>query len=337
MVNGAVARQEANSFAGGLLGATSRAATVRLGKLIAEGIENAGTSAGEKVKRLLEQDSKPSEVKRMKASIKRLEKASCCDLSTARYYTNTTPVNNVSAIGETGYTQIDNFAIGEVEDMVSALRFFDPSAPATLVTANTTLGNYNRDISIKGMESTLVLSTELTFPVEVEVYCCHPKAPLMSSPYDSVTSGLTAQGCSVHTSPLVYPQMSDTFRENWRVSKVVKKTLLPGTVLEVTISDKKEFSFNTQSIISGGDHSQPRIHTSWFLIRYVGRLARGPLDIDPVTIYRSKIVSYVKRKAIIQYDAGGVKLNDLQVTDSFGSTLSASSFTSNPYRPTAGV
>lgn len=203
-----------------------------------------------------------------------------------------------------------------IEAFTNNLRYFNPSVPGTLVTADATTATYSHDMKFKNVYAKLHFKNNYLVPVDVKIYLCIAKNDTNSTPIATMESGISDQYTSAQDSndALVYLTDIERVKEQWKVDCVFDKTLYAGQEGTVTHSTG-EFDYDPSHF----DEETTIYQKQWKAFTWVVRLD-GPLSHDSVNagteIGRSRAtIDYELLTTVnIEYDAG-INLNDYSVDE----------------------
>lgn len=208
-------------------------------------------------------------------------------------------VGSVNNIGQNSY---DLSTVTTIESVLANLRYYNPSAPATLTTASGTTGTYQKEFLIKRNYAKFFCRNNYQVPCEVSLYLVVPKEDTSITPLTAFQNGLADVGNPSSTSPLVYPSDSPQFMDLWKIVKTKKAYLLPGKSCQITHSTKS-FQYDPSLVDSHSLTYQSRYGSMAILVR-----VEGPLGHDTTANEQGSLVAtldYQIEKVIeIKYSAG---------------------------------
>lgn len=205
---------------------------------------------------------------------------------------------------------------------LAELRYYDPSTPGTLITADGASGTYSRDYFFTSVTMSLIATNNFTAPVKIRVYCLRPKQKTNKLPTTAYSEGLADQagfGASPPsvTSPLMHVTDIDLFNKNWAIENSVSRTLTAGQSITLSCHEQK-IKYNPAIIDSHAQIFRPDLKNRTFLVRIEGGiLAHGSSPTTTVGRTQSGVDIEVDQKYVIRYDAG-VELNDFTTSDGSG-------------------
>lgn len=116
----------------------------------------------------------------------------------------------------------------DLENVIAQLRYYNPSTPTTLVTADGASGSYQKEFMFTKIYSRVTARNNYQVPVKLRMYIVKPKKDTSITALTAVTNGLTDIGAPSSTSTMIYPTDSIQFNDLWSIKKSMSKTLLPG-------------------------------------------------------------------------------------------------------------
>lgn len=214
--------------------------------------------------------------------------------------------------GEAAYDEGLAFNHSTIANAIGNLRFFNPSVPGTLITADADAGLYSREMLIPSIYNKIEIRNNHAVPCYFSVYLLSPKTSTNTSPDTYRTNGLTDQGAPDPDSTMLYPSDSQEFVDQWRIVKSKKVLLKPGKQL-IMSHVTKDVKYNP-ALEDTNNLTYEKGTLVWYyrmegVIGYsaatntnIGRIRAG-VDLCTHTIIK------------IKYDSGGVPLNDITLVD----------------------
>lgn len=258
---------------------------------------------------------KRSVTKTLQKEVKDLKQA-INSINSHHTYKGVTAGSLKSLIGRCNQYSWQGATLSTLETATANLRFFDPAAPATLVTANPNTGTYARDISIKNFYGKFLMRNNYQVPVKVKLYLCKVKNDSSSSVLTTYTNAITDQVINAgvdETDALVYLTDIERVKENWSVDCVVDKVLEPGHEASASHSTGP-FAFDPSHLDLNTDNYQKGFKSfEWFL------RVEGVLGHDTAAGEYSLLLAGVDvqlfQKVDIVYNSGGADLDDIYIAE----------------------
>lgn len=264
--------------------------------------------------------SKPSaSLRSVKKQIKNIQKTLKTETAfhTNRFITSgnvVAPINKAQSLGVTG------MGANNIQSGMASLRYFDPSNPATLVTADGSVGTYSREITILNAHSKLELRNNYQIPCIVTVYLVVNKDDTNISIKNAFVQGMSDQYI---TSPgaesfTAYLTDIDLVNELYTVKSTTSKTLAPGKSLTLSHNTGR-FNFNPADFDDHNSQFQKAWKSHQYFIKITGILGHSSSAVGHLNAgvdwTMTRVIKY-------QYDAG-TSLNDFS-EDNDLDTLSGS-------------
>ncbi len=210
-----------------------------------------------------------------------------------------------SAENEVAYywSSINN--LGNVDDVIAQLRYYNPSAPSTLVTADGTTGVYQKKFHFEGCSGSVTYSANYSLPAHVTIYQCVAKKDTSLTPINLITSGLadiTSSG--VIGDPLLYPTDFELLTNIYDVKRIFSGRIDAGASKTVGIS-VPPFTVDPSFFDVHGLSYQTILNSTGFLTRISGvvahdaNLANTKYGLCPGVLDR-----LYKKTFRVKYDAG---------------------------------
>jgi len=253
-----------------------------------------------------------SRPKSLKSQVKHLSKMIKSDQAYHLYKSYS--ASNVTAT--TGATHIWYPVVSatNLEASMANLRYYDPSVPGTLTTANASTGTYSRQVHFKNVYGSLEIANNYQIPCKVKVYLVKPKSDTNISPITYYTNGITDQvisGGNADT-PGLYLTDIDVFRNQYSARVIKDITLDAGSACSVSYS-VSGIDYDPSMYDSHTLDFQPKFKSFGFVIRTEGCLGHDN-SADEQGLLRAEVDVIQLNKFSIVYDAG-VNLNDIYVSD----------------------
>lgn len=178
---------------------------------------------------------KLNRVSKIQKQVKTLQRASKASMGNLIYRITTSAVQIVSANTQGNETLFVNH-IAELETVLAQLRYYNPSSPATLLTADGTTGSYSKDFYFKPSYMRLSVRNNYQVPCIVRAYVLRIKTDTSQSPETAWASGLTDVSSSLTPNMIgTYPSDSPQIEDFWAIESQNTYYLDAG----------KEFRFST--------------------------------------------------------------------------------------------
>lgn len=253
------------------------------------------------------------ELSKLRKQVKDINKKLAYDDSLCRYkacqYDSLT-----SSVNQTAYQSYNITSDSILDASIANLRYFDPSTPGTLITADVGTTAYQSETLIK-VFSTITCRNNYQVPLELDIYLCRCRGDTSIAPQTAFTNGMSDQGGPTSTSMLLYPSDSDEFNSLWKIAKHQRYVLEPGRQVSLSCSSKQI----TYSPSLADSHSFAYLHKNQgmvWLVRIHGVVAHDS-SLDQQGLIASGVDVTCKVVCDVRYDSGGPALNDVVISDGF--------------------
>ncbi len=241
-------------------------------------------------------------VKGLKKQVKQLSRLAKADQGTL-IYRKRNPFDVQSLANQQTFVGVPLNSLIDIETVLAELRYYDPSNPAVLITADGAVGSFSKDFYFNKSYHHINIRNNYQVPVNVRLYIYKVKEDTALSPSTCYISGLVDIGGLADTSPLAYPSDSHILNEVWSVAKSSRFRLNPGNERSISYLCKK-FTYDPSV---GDTHSleyQRSFDGSYFAIRIEGVSAHDPIA-DEQGISPAGVDVIINSTWEILYPAGG--------------------------------
>lgn len=204
------------------------------------------------------------------------------------------------------------FVVGsDFQTAMSTLKFFNPSAPATLIEANLSSAAYPQDILVKWYRK-LDLVNNYIVPVMVEVWRCDVKLDTTISPQQAWINGCAdnPSGSIDIDAMYVYPSDSKELNDLFRVKKVLSKKLLAGQGISTFANSKGWINFDPATFDDHANNYQRQYDGGAFLVKITGCIAHDT-SVAEVGFALGGLDAILYTVTTVKYDSGGSTIRDL--------------------------
>lgn len=216
--------------------------------------------------------------------------------------------------------------INIIEDVISNLKYYNPSIPGTLTTADGTSGTFQKEFYIKQVYGKCTLHNNYQVPVNATLYIIEPKEDTSIEGDTAFANGLTDMSNASATSMLVYPTDSPQFGDLWKITKSSRKIIQPGDSLSVSVSFDG-FQYDPSFVDNHALVFQSRFKGCQALARIEGCFGHDTVASEITTLQSSVDIVY-ETKIVVKYPAG-VDLKYLRVTNNLSTSFTNSGVHSN--------
>lgn len=232
------------------------------------------------------------------------------------------------AVDEANHIELGSWNLTSIEASLANLRYYDPAAPGTLVTAAAGTGTYNRDVHISSVFHKILCRNNYQVPVEVTIYGCLVKHDTSQTPDTLYTAGVADQVISGDVnSPLLFPFEMTQVSDLWRSGKTMHKILQPGQQMTCRVSSKA-FDYQPATADVHNLAFQNKFRGFIWYVRVEGVLGHDQSVATEQTTLQGAVDILQERVVKITYDAG-VNLNDFSILQNEDATFTNGGLVSN--------
>lgn len=210
--------------------------------------------------------------------------------------------------------------VTNLENVLAQAKFYDPSNPGTLITANLSTGGYSRKVTFKSCHLRCDIRNSYQVPVEIRVYSCHVTD---DTDYTASQAWSNAVGDSSNltaiTQPYTYP--SDSVAKNiWNYKLIKKVELKPGQHTTCSIAEK---SFDYDPSVTDNhnlEHQRLFGHGRTMLIVVNSVLAHDSSTAEK-GLGPGAVDYMIRKRFLVEYNAGGPPIKYLYYNNGMSSTF----------------
>lgn len=231
-----------------------------------------------------------------------------------------------------GYSSTTSFAGTGVSDLESALanlQYFDPSNPATLITASGATGAYSRQYHFKSTYKKLTVRNNYQIPCQVKVYSYVPKTDTDQSPTQFFAAGVLDQYQSPAqstTNVLAHISDIDIVNDNWKSLKTWTRVLDAGKQMTCTWS-AGPFNYDPSNVDTHNLAYQTKYKSHIWVVRLEGVLGHDASADNQATL-GAEVDLMCDVKHVITYDAG-VSINKIRLDNNAPTAFTGSGVVTN--------
>lgn len=190
-----------------------------------------------------------------------------------------------------------------LESVASNLKFFDPSNPGTLITADQSLGNYQRNILFKSITVTATIRNNYQADCKLKVYYCSAKDDTDQTPEQAWAASGPDGGNLTSTSDLLqYPTDYNLFNDLYKAKVVFNGNLSPGQSCTVS-NNEKDIEYDPATVDSHNLLFQKEYKAGSFLVVVQGSISHGTTG-SAVGYSQAGVDAIVKTTYVVKYNAG---------------------------------
>lgn len=194
-------------------------------------------------------------------------------------------------------------SINNIETAIQNLKYFDPSAPGTLVTAAFGSGTYQRNVLLKSISQSLEIRNNYQSDCKLKVYLCTCKDDTSISPLNAWQSAYGDGGNATNENQLnQYPTDYDLVNDLWKLKVVINTALSPGQ--SVTCSHSvKNIEYDPATTDTHPDSYQKEYKAFGFLVVLHGTVSHDTA-VSEQGIAQAGVDIIRKSTTVVSYDAG---------------------------------
>lgn len=256
--------------------------------------------------------SRRQEIKEVKQSVRDLQHRMNNDLATHTH--RRIDADRIDC--SNNLQSVSNYQLGHavtyIEGAIAGLRYYNPSNPGVLVTADADTGTFSRKLTIKNIHAEYHFKNNYQVPANLVIYECAVKDDTSIAPSTAMGNGLIDQTATDpgNTSPFMYPTDSNQFNELWAIKKTTRLRLEPGRVFKYKYNSGS-FNYDPSLVDSHAMQYQKHFKSRILLIKMIGDVAHDSVMGEEGFCQAS--VDYVRCITTeIEYEAG-TSLKDYSV------------------------
>lgn len=211
---------------------------------------------------------RPIPKKGLKNQVKELKRLAEADTGELIYRDRATDAVLCSVNG-TAHSDFVLNSTSHLEGVLAQLRYYNPSVPGTLTTADGATGSFEKEFYFTTCYGNLTCRNNYQVPVDVSIYLVKVKNDTSIIPTTAFTDGLADVGSPTSTSPLVYLTDSPIFNDLWKITNTYKFKLSPGQQKSYSASTPK-FMYDPSLTDVHGLVYQRKNKTMAFIVRVEG-------------------------------------------------------------------
>lgn len=240
--------------------------------------------------------------KKIKQQLKEVKKLAEADMGTLTYRDIETSQLLASSNSQGVVSYVGN-STEAIEEVIAQLRYYNPSSPSTLVTADGATGAYQKEFYISRAYSKITCRNNFQVPAHVSIYICVPKQDTSITPTTAWSNGLTDSSNGTTSNINSFPTDSLQFTDLWRIQKTRKKVVQPGSTWSLNHS-VKPFSYDP-SLIDDHSFSYQRLFRGWsYLVVVQGVCGHDSTTTTTTGILQAGVDFVVERTFEVRYNAG---------------------------------
>lgn len=215
-------------------------------------------------------------------------------------------------MGQAVYGSRDAVSNAGIEAAIAQARFFDPSAPGTLITGSLATPTYQQKINISAY-STCVFANNYQVPCVITCGVAFPKEDTNIAPTTALNNGLADVGNPDAFSTLISYKDSPQFWDLWKV-KLSSKYLAPGQKYIMKHS-QPAFTYDPSFVDSHTTTYQRATKSSLFIYRIQGVLGHDTSVSTEQGMLPAGIDVYVSTNYYVNYNSGGAAIKTIVLSE----------------------
>lgn len=221
----------------------------------------------------------------------------------------------VSSANQNTLTSIVFGNTTHTEGAVDNLKYFNPSAPGTLITADLTSATYMQDIQMN-IHGVIEFRNNYQVPCDLAVYLCSVKNDTNITPSTAVTNGLADVGNPDSSSPFIWPTDSPQLTDLWKIESTKKMRLEPGQGFQMS-KNSGWFNYDPSLIDSHALSHQKGIKTFAYLIRIQGVIGHDDVNNTLYGLLPGGVDYTWTRTTKVRYNSGGADITTIEIASSY--------------------
>lgn len=261
-----------------------------------------GVRYGKKFQREVgKQLKKQKPVAKLKRQVRDLNRKANDSLGTLIYRITDGAVQ-ISNVNTAGNESFSLNTTTEIETVLAQLRYYNPSSPATLVTADYTTGSYSKKINIKHSVCKVTVRNNYQTPCIVRCWKMHVKTDNSINPETAWSNGLADISNGGLNDIHMYPSDSPQFTDLYKSEKEISIYLNPGKERTFSISCKS-VHYDPSVVDSQTDTNQKGCSTKWMMFNVAGVISHDSSAAQYGCI-GCGVDFLVKKTYVVEYEAG---------------------------------
>lgn len=221
-------------------------------------------------------------------------------------------------IAEAIYGYLSAVSTSQIESALASCRFFDPSAPGTLITASLASPTYTQKITVS-VHSRLVIRNNYQVPCVVTCGLVRPRVDTSITPNQALINSWTDAGAPDQGSTLLSYSDGKEFRELYR-GKLKALRLEPGQQV-VMSSGAKQFEYDPSYTDSETETYTKRNRSAIFVYRCQGVLGHDISVSTQQGMLPAGIDVYCANTYYIRYNSGGASVKTIVLSEGASQTF----------------
>lgn len=218
----------------------------------------------------------------------------------------------LSPINEKTHATVNFSTVNIVEQALEALQYYDPSTPATLLTADGSAGTFSRKFMFTSAVAGVTFKNNYQTDCNISAYIVKPKVDTSITPLTAYTNGMADIGDPGNTQLMTYPTDSIQFNYLWKIVKSKTMMLRAGQTMKLNYNIG-EFIYNPSITDNHALTYQRKIGGCALFISVWGTLGHDIVS-DQQGLLKSGVDFEYTTKYKIIYDSG-VELKEIVISN----------------------
>lgn len=265
----------------------------------------------------------PRKVDGLTKQVKELKQLAESDMGT-HTHRNRVTWNAVSAVNAQNFLSVGTITKTLIEEVLSTLKYYNPSDPATLVTAAGATGTFQKDFYFQKAYSKITVRNNYRVPCMVSVYSCEVKSDTDITPSTAYVNGLADIGGLTSTNPLVSFTDGKQVEDLYILRKSKKRRLEPGQQFSLNHAPPK-FQYDPSLSDNHDLEYQTNFHAHAWMVMVQGVISHDSVE-DEQGIIGAAVDFMVDTTFVLKYPAGAnivqMVMNDESATFTNGAVVS---------------
>lgn len=233
------------------------------------------------------------------------------------------------------YIEIVGSDLAQLEDAITGLRFFVPTAPNVPDVSSAQNMTQQAKWKIKEFHSKVTFRNNYNVGADVRVYLLTPKGDVLSAqnPIKMIEEGITDQKATAsfdRYDPAYYPTEFNMFNKSWKVQKSWKSRMEPGQELTV-VHREMDHTYSPAIGDIKNSYYQARNKSFVWLVRIRGVICHDQQNPTNVSYGKAGVDWVHVRKKVVEYE-GGASYNDHQFNNQLPGLVTETNGLSNNLR-----
>lgn len=216
-----------------------------------------------------------------------------------------------ASTNQTNYAVTTLNSASVINGVIDSVKYFNPSAPSTLINVDLTAPTYQQKVSITKSYMRLTIRNNFSVPCFVDVYFVKCKKDTSIDPDTAISNALADMSNASLTASQVFPTDCHDFNDLWKIVKHKRYLMNPGKTVIFTGSCPS-FDYDVSLSDSQTESYLRYMHGSQIMVRVEGMIAHGLAS--GVGNMQCGVDYELRRHHTVEY-SGGVATQYIEVED----------------------